>query len=207
MAEQKINYNNYDTKNLETLATSERPIAGQSLTNNPEQKFPWEGPVQFNELQPAIEEIFIELTQDEVYFSITDLIENNLPIGDVAQIILYDGFTKGMWNPDLMLLLIEPVMYMLLALSEQAGIPNPIIYRGEEKESSSLEEQNKGLDAAIEVMKQKVVPKLRQGTIPKNIAEKVEAFVPPERSSLLEKPEKVEKEISRDNLLDRGEEQ
>ena len=133
-------YNNVDIRDLETLATSERPVAGQSLTNNPEQKFPWEGPVQFNELQPAIEAIFVELTEDETYLATMDLVANNLPIGDIAQVILYDGFTKGMWNPDLMLLLVEPVMYMVLALAEQAGFSDPVLYRDEEKEPSSLEE-------------------------------------------------------------------
>ena len=200
---QQSKYNNYNVKDLETLATAERPISGQSLTNSPEQQYPWEGPTKFTELQPAIESIFTELTDDQIYFSILDLVKNNLPVGDIAQVILYDGFTKGMWNPDLMLLLVEPVMYMVLALAEQAGFSNPILYRDEEKEPSSLEEQNKGLDAAIEVMKEKVVPKLKEGIIPKDIKEKIEAFVPPEQSSLLAKPE-VEKEMPRESLLERG---
>ena len=202
---QQSKYNNYDVKDLETLATTERPVAGQSLTNNPEQQYPWEGPTKFTEVQVATEAIFSELTEDEIYFSVIDLVNNNLPIGDIAQIILYDGFTKGLWNPDLMLLLVEPVMYMVLALAEQSGFSNPILYRDQEKEPSSLEEQNKGLDNALEVMKKEVVPKLKKGIVPSKIKEKVEAFVPPERPSLLAKPEvEVEVETPRENLLDRG---
>tara|TARA_R110002096_G_scaffold382046_1_gene575927 strand:+ start:1350 stop:1964 length:615 start_codon:yes stop_codon:yes gene_type:complete len=200
---QQSKYNNYDIKDLETLATSERPVAGQSLTNNPSQQYPWEGPTKFTETQPAIEAIFTEITENEAYFAILDLVKNKLPIGDIAQVILYDGFTKGMWNPDLMLLLVEPVMYMVLALAEQAGYPNPILYRDQEKEPSSIEEQDEGLSAAIEVMKEKVVPKLKKGIVPSEIKEKVEAFVPPEKPSLLAKPE-IEEEMPRENLLDRG---
>ena len=200
---QQSKYNNYDVKDLETLATAERPVAGQSLTNNPEQKYPWEGPTKFTEVQAATEAIFSELTEDEIYFSVIDLVDNNLPVGDIAQLILYDGFTKGLWNPDLMLLLVEPVMYIILALAEQSGFSNPILYRDQEKEPSSLEEQNKGLDNALEVMKKEVVPKLKKGIVPSEIKEKVEAFVPPERPSLLAKPEvEVEVETPRENLLD-----
>ena len=43
---QQSKYNNYDVKDLETLATTERPVAGQSLTDNPEQQYPWEGPTK-----------------------------------------------------------------------------------------------------------------------------------------------------------------
>ena len=203
MVQQNKEYKNYDLEGLETLATSERPIAGQSLTNNPEQKLPWEGPVQFNELQPAMEAIFLEITEDDVYLSIINLVKNNLPIGDIAQVILYDGFTKGMWNPDLMLLLVEPIMYMVLALAEQAGIKNPTIYNGEKEEPSSQQEQLKSLEQTIDVMKEKLVPKIKKGVIPPSIAEKVEAFVPPKAPSLLEADEEQTEEMPRESLLDK----
>ena len=136
--------------------------------------------------------------------AVMELVANDLPIGDIAQIILYDGFTKGMWNPDLLLLLIEPVMYMVLALAEQAGFPNPTLYRGEENEPSSMQEQSEGLEGAIQEIKEKVVPKLSKGVVPKDIKEKVESFEPPaEVSSLLAKPEEQE-EMPRESLLDRG---
>ena len=197
-------YENYKVEDLEQLATMNRPVAGQSLTNSPEQKYPWEGPTKYNSVQPAVEAIFVELTEDQAYMAVMQLVANDLPIGDIAQVILYDGFTKGMWNPDLLLLLIEPVMYMVLALAEQAGFPDPTLYRGEENEPSSMQEQSEGLEGAIEAVKEKVVPKLSQGVIPKDIKERVESFEPPaEVSSLLAKPEE-EQEIPRESLLDRG---
>lgn len=201
---QASKYENYSVEDLEKLATMNRPIAGQSLTNSPEQQYPWESPTKYTSVQPAIEAIFVELTEDKTYMAVMELVANDLPIGDIAQIILYDGFTKGMWNPDLLLLLIEPVMYMVLALAEQAGFPNPTLYRGEENEPSSMQEQSEGLEGAIQEIKEKVVPKLSKGVVPKDIKEKVESFEPPaEVSSLLAKPEEQE-EMPRESLLDRG---
>ena len=41
------------------------PTPGESLTRDPEQKFPWEQPPQLNEVEPVIKEIFINITQKE----------------------------------------------------------------------------------------------------------------------------------------------
>lgn len=203
MALKNNEYKKYDLQDLELLATHERPIPGQSLTTNTEQKLPWEGPTQFSDVQSAIDAIFMELTEDEVYFSIIELVNNDLPIGDITKIILYDGFTKGMWNPDLMLLLIEPVMYIILSLAERAGINNPLIYNEERDESSSLEDQAEGIKELISLVQDKLIPKVQKRNIPASIVEKVEEFVPPKQPSLLEQPEETE-ELPRESLLDKG---
>ena len=189
-------YKDYELEGLETLATKEQPIAGQSLVNSPDQQYPWESPPEFTELQPAIEATFLELTEDEMFFSIVNLLRNNLSVGEVTQIILYDGFTKGMWNPDLML---------LLSLAERAGIQDVKIYKEQNEEPSSQEEQVKGLNKAIEAMQKTVVPKLSKKSIPDNISKKIEEFIPPKEPSLLEAPEQEEIEnVSQKNLLDKG---
>ena len=41
----------------------------------------------------------------------------------IASITLYSGFLEGKWNPDLMVMLMEPTMYMIMALAEKAEIP------------------------------------------------------------------------------------
>ena len=41
---------------------------------------------------------------------------------DLAQQILYVGFREGKFNPDLMLMLAEPLAYALMYMSENAGI-------------------------------------------------------------------------------------
>ena len=122
------NYKDYDQEGLKFLSTNGRPIPGESLTNSPDAPYPWEQPTQFTELEPAIDALFIELTEPEAYHSIINLVDNKVPLGDITQIILTDGFQKGMWNPDLLLLLIEPTMYMIMALAEKAGIMDAVVY-------------------------------------------------------------------------------
>ena len=52
------------------------------------------------------------------------------PVTDIANLLLTAGFQKGKWNPDMMLNLLEPTMYMLMAIAEKAGI-DPVLTRDE----------------------------------------------------------------------------
>jgi len=188
MAEQK-QFKDFDQDGLEFLANNGRPIPGSSLTNSPDTPYPWEQPTQYTELQPAIDALFLELTEPDAYYSIIDLIRNDVPVSDIAQVILTDGFQKGMWNPDLMLLLVEPAMYMIIAFAEKTGIQDYVTYEGEEDDASDEEEQLSGIEQAIEIAKDKIVPKVKAGVFPKEIEERLEEFTPPEQPSLLKKPE------------------
>lgn len=183
----EVEYKNLDQDGLEFLANNGRPVPGSSLTNSPDAPYAWEQPPQFVELQPAIDALFLELTEPEAYHSSMDLVKNGVPIADIAQVILTDGFQKGMWNPDLMLLLIEPTMYMLIAFAEKAGIQDYITYQGEENEESDEEEQLTGIEQAISIAEDKIVPKAKAGVFPKEIEKRLEDFTPPEQPSLLEK--------------------
>ena len=199
MAEQ-TQFKNFDQDGLEFLANNGRPIPGSSLTNSPDTPYAWEQPPQFVELQPAIDALFIELTEPEAYHSTMDLVRNEVPIADIAQVILTDGFQKGMWNPDLMLLLIEPTMYMIIAFAEKAGIQDYVTYQGEENEESDEDEQLTGIEQAISIAEDKKVPKAKAGVFPKEIEERLEKFTPPEQPSLLEKPD-----VQRNSLLGKEE--
>tara|TARA_R110002124_G_scaffold235818_2_gene401102 strand:- start:973 stop:1575 length:603 start_codon:yes stop_codon:yes gene_type:complete len=196
------NYKNYDQEGLKFLSTNGRPIPGESLTNSPDTPYPWEQATQFTELEPAIDALFIELTEPEAYHSIINLVDNKVPLGDIAQIVLTDGFQKGMWNPDLLLLLIEPTMYMIMALAEKAGIMDLVVYQGEEEDEDDEDnEQLSSIEKAIDIAQDKVIPKVKSGVLPKDIATKLEGFTPPEQPSLLEKPE-----IQNNSLLNKQEE-
>ena len=45
--------------------------------------------------------------------------------------VLYAGFKEGQWNPDLMMMLLEPLMYVVIALCEKAGVEYSL-YSGDE---------------------------------------------------------------------------
>ena len=186
---------------LKNIQEFKRPTPGQSLTNSPDTPYPWEQPPQFTELSPAIDALFLELTEPEAYHSIMDLVRNGVPVGDIAQVILTDGFQKGMFNPDLMMLLIEPTMYMIIAFAEKAGIDDYITYEGEEEDEPEEQEQLTGIEEAINIAENKIVPKAKSGVFPKEIEERLQEFVPPEQPSLLEKSEQNQPE----SLLSREE--
>jgi hypothetical protein len=105
------------------------PTPGESLTRDPEQKFPWEQPPQLTEVEPVIKEIFINITEKEKLLDLLHLLRKGTPVDELTQVILYRGMTQGIYNTDLMMLLIEPVMYLLIAIAEEYEI-DPVIYEG-----------------------------------------------------------------------------
>ena len=110
----------------------EGPIPGQSMTASPDSKMPWDGPPEFAGLQEASQDLFLSLLEDETLRSIVNLLEEEVPISDIAQVILVNGYSQGKYNPDLLMMLIEPLMYMLMAIAEKFDIADVKIYRGEE---------------------------------------------------------------------------
>ena len=99
-----------------------RPIPGESLVNSPEEPYPWEKPTEFNSVYKASEYLFEELTDEDMYPAIISLLDKGTPVLCLAQIILFRGFNEGKWNPDLIMLLLEPTVYMLASLAERADI-------------------------------------------------------------------------------------
>ena len=63
---------------------------------------------------------------------VIDMINEGTPLDEMAQVILYKGYTEGLWNPDLMLTLIEPTIYLLIAIADYADIKDYVLYEGEE---------------------------------------------------------------------------
>ena len=109
----------------------ERATPGQSLTKDPDSRYPWEGPPEMTSVRVASERIFMDLLKDENLETVTSLMAQKTPVADIATLLLTTGFQKGKFNPDLMVSLLEPTMYMLMALAEKAGI-DPVISRGDE---------------------------------------------------------------------------
>ena len=172
----------YDS--LQDLSKLERPIPGQSLTNSPDAPLPFEGPPVHTELAPAIEALIVMLCEPEGFHLIVNALRDGLPVGEMAEQILFEGFSQGQWNPDLMLLLVEPTMYILIALADMVDIEPRI----DEDDEDSPEEQISNLEKAIDLAKEKVVP----SQVPIKIKSKVEKLtedIKPSAKSLLSKEE------------------
>jgi hypothetical protein len=96
----------------------EGPTAGQSLTNSPDTPYPWEGAPEITSVKVATEKIFFDLLKEDNLTTVATLMSQKTPVADIANLLLTAGFQKGKWNPDMMLSLLEPTMYMLLAIAE-----------------------------------------------------------------------------------------
>lgn len=142
------------------------PIPGQSLVTDPENPAPYEKPPQFTTVHAASEEIFGRLIEREIYIPLIDTLADGMPIMDIAQSILFKGFTEGKWTPSLMMLLIEPTAYMILALAERAGL-DPVIYRGED-EDEEMDNQLFGQEVNSKKLAQ-LKDRLISGRIPSGV--------------------------------------
>lgn len=115
-----------------------RAIPGSSLTRDPDNPAPYEKPPEYVNIHQASEWIFGELIKEENYEQLMQVLLEDMPVMDVVQLFLFKGFTEGKWTVDLMMLLAEPMAYMVLALAERAGI-DPVIFRGEENDEAEEE--------------------------------------------------------------------
>ena len=174
-----------EQEGLEVLGQMQRPIPGQSLTNSPDTPYPWEQPTEFTEIQPAIESMFINLTEDDAYGALVDIIDSGNTIAEAAQIILFAGFEEGLWNPDLMTLLIEPTMYLIMALVERAGRVEYKIDRDpdeldEEDKAEKLTAMEKLLSQAAVQAEEDKVSGVKSGVLPTEIEKKLKEIKVPE---------------------------
>ena len=181
---------------MELVDPFSKPIPGQSLTNDPDNPYPWESPPEFVNVNTAIDSIVMNMLGDEEKLAniIEVLASGEIPIAGIAQIILEDGFRRGRYNPDLMLLLAEPLMVILMALAERAGIRDYEIYQGEGSELSG-EEQAELANDVINSYKEEVNFRgLRTGknidvrSVPEEVLERIEEADIPAQPSLMERP-------------------
>ncbi len=181
-----------------------RPIPGQSLVNSPEQPYKWEQPPEYTNPREAMLYVFETLTVPETTANTLLSISNGVGVVDIASIVLYSGFLEGKWGQDLMLILMEPTMYMIMALAEKADIPYSLeagddespVEMSPEKQLETIENGISELDKMRQVAAQRVSPM----SVPKDVREVIEET---ELSpSLLQR---VEEETQSKSLLGREE--
>ena len=181
-----------------------KAIPGQSLTNSPDQPYNWEKPAEYSNPREAMLYVFETLTVPETTTNVLLSLSNGVGVVDIASITLYSGFLEGKWNPDLMTLLMEPTMYMIMALAEKADIPYSLeagddeasVEMSPDKQVATLEKGINELDKIRQVAASRVNPQ----SVPQEVREVIEET---ELSpSLLQR---VEEETQSKNLLGREE--
>lgn len=161
---------------VDNLSNMDRAMPGSSLTNDPDTPLPFEGQPEYTDAREAAEYIFQFVTKEENYIPIMQAVGDGYPLMDLTQAMLFQGFSEGKWNPDLLMILAEPTAYILMALAERAGI-DFVIYRGEaddeeeEEELLGIKYDEERLNELREAKKTKEIP---EGIIPKEIERRLD---------------------------------
>jgi len=178
------------------LSSKGRPIPGQSLTNDPAQPYPWEKPAEFSNPKDALDYMSGIIFQTEAMKQIVAALANGASVSDVAMVMLYAKFTEGKFNADVLLLLAEPVMYVIMAIGEEANIKYNIEdsndldeFDDEDDEEDTEEKLNEFKNIFEDIKKgttKKVIEpnKIKSGVVPQNILDRVKAQGPEIRSLL-----------------------
>jgi len=111
-----------------------RFIPGQSLTENPETPWPWEGPPTFVSKDEALEHFMNLILEEERHIAILESLEEGVPVMNLVELILTKSFQEGEINPDLMMLLAEPLAFMIMALGEKADIEVKLVDEDDDDE-------------------------------------------------------------------------
>jgi hypothetical protein len=171
----------------------ERSTPGQSLTNAVDQKYPWEQPSEYTSVKDAREKIFLDLLEPNRLRSVIELMSTKVPVNTIAQVVLREGFNKGKFNPDMMLNLLEPTMFMLMALAEKAGI-EPVVDSDEDdlesEEASELANESKTFIKEGGRFEDARVKNIQPMSVGKDISDRLEKLDSAKvRASLLQRPE------------------
>ena len=158
------------------VASMQRPTAGQSLTNSPDNPQAFERAPEYTDMTKALDFLFDDLTEDEErYEAVMDAVESHMPIMDITKLILYDGFQKGKWNPDLLMVLAEPLAYIIMGLAERANIDYVLVSTDEDEDEDVEPVGLARLDQSI----REAEPS--EESLPPEIKEKVASAEVPER--------------------------
>jgi hypothetical protein len=155
-----------------------RPIPGQSLTNSTEEPYNWEKPAEYTNSKEAMLFLFESLTVPETTSNILLSLNKGVGVIDIASITLYTGFTEGKWNPDLMMLLMEPTMYMIMALAEKAEIEYVMDAEDEIEEEEILgdkavKEIEKGI-GSLDAIRKQAAQRVSPQSVPQEVREIIE---------------------------------
>ena len=117
----------------------DQPIPGQSLVNSPNEKYAWESPPEITSQKDAVQRMFLDMIKPDNMETLVGMMSNDIPIANIAELLIKTSFQKGKINPDLAITMMEPLMFMLKSLAEKVGI-DPIL--SDDDEVDEVDEPN-----------------------------------------------------------------
>ena len=115
------------------------PIPGQSLTQDPASKAPYETAPKYSDLQAFVDESFLTISNPEGLPKLFDSMRKGTPVEYIAQKYLEGELQKGNINTDIMMQAIEPTIYILIHLATYGGV-EAVLY----PEDDMLDEEEGG---------------------------------------------------------------
>ena len=134
MAE-KIKENQFDEVGVNPFNA---PIPGESLTSSPETPTAWERPPEYTDQDEAMMAVYMVLTEQDTLRQLVGIISEGVPLDEIAQVLLYKGYTQGKYTPDMMLMLAEPTIYLLIAIADYAEIKDYVLYSEEDEDPDTM---------------------------------------------------------------------
>ena len=157
------------------LSSVGAPIAGQSLMNSQEEAYPWEKPAEFSNPREALDEIVSSIMQPEAVKNVVMALSKGAAAADIAIAVLYSKFTEGKINPDVMMMLVEPVMYLTMAIGEEANIKYNI--EGNDLDEIDDEDTDEGTEEKLKQF-ENIFTQIKNGVSSENIDELNTEVVP-----------------------------
>ena len=182
----KIRENQFDEVGVNPFNA---PIPGESLTSPSDMPKSWERPPQHSDVENAMEAIYMELTQESTLRRLLEMIVKDIPLDEIAQVVLYKGYTEGKFNPDLMLLLIEPTLYLLIAIADYGDIRDYVLYK-EEVDDPDTEIPDDDVEPIMigeDKKEKRELPKPKKEVLGESLLAKVEKELPAKVAEVKEK--------------------
>ena len=161
-------------------------IPGQSLTNSPDEQYAWEQPPEFVNLQDYLGDIYNRLLTKESIQSIMSALAKGTSVEDVVNLIVYLDFTNGKMNPDLLMLSIEPIFYVILTIAEKSNVDYRLT---NDDEDAITQDSEKYTKSGIEVIKNLSRSVIAEGIDAESVPEELQQEVQEKTESLLARPE------------------
>ena len=163
------------------------PVPGESLTASPATQQPWETPPRYTEQDTAMEAVYMELTSPDNLEKLVDIINEGTPLDEIAQVILYKGYSEGLFTPDLMMLLIEPTLYLLIAIADYADIKDYVLYDGEDTDPEAEIHGDDAEPVAWDDEEEVKIKEPKKESLGESLLQKVETELPAKVAEVTER--------------------
>ena len=142
------------------------PVPGQSLPDTPG-NYPWEHPPRFTEADEAADHLWNRMSEPEFAEQIIAMLDAGVPVEAIGRTVLFGGFLKGTFNPDVAFIIAEPVMKMIATIGVIAKVKNinismdDMTNKKEIKSAVRLQEETKrvGKEVAEEIKQKGIMAK------------------------------------------------